>query len=450
MDAHFKLLKEFEATKEVRLILKVASQFSAFRSSSKLTASLVESAVKRECSRLSPIFTLCKQIPFLAAIEGKEKASGSEDLVQVQCYVALLISAYCLDNGLCTPATISFTKACIQHFSCAVNARHLDSLMAKLLFLYSRMHEIAGSLQEIRPELLLLLKRASLNRDVESEACLINLLLRNYISSHLYDVADKLVSRITFPQQADASEIAKYLYYTGKIHAFKLNYSAACQNLFLGIRKCPSSAIGFLQASYKLAVLVQLLMGEIPERGTFRLQGLQQALFPYYRITQSVRNGDIALFQAVLQEFMETWKRDSTLSLVLRLRHNVIRAGVKKISIAYSRISLYDVQKKLLLDTVQDAEYIVMKCIKDGIVDAFIDHEAGFAQSRETLNAYATQEPGVIFNKRINFCLDSRAESIRAMRFHGSSAGAEQKTEGEDSEKGDSLEEYMDADELAF
>jgi 26S proteasome regulatory subunit N3 len=315
------------------------------------------------------------------------------------------------------------------------------------------MHEIAGSLQEIRPELLLLLKRASLNRDVQSEGCLINLLLRNYISSHLYDVADKFVSKITFPQQADASEIAKYLYYTGKINAFKLNYSAACQNLFLAIRKCPASAVGFLQASYKLAVLVQLLMGEIPERGIFRLEGLQQALFPYYRITQSVRNGDIALFQAVLQEHMEAWKRDCTLSLVLRLRHNVIRAGVKKISVAYSRISLQDVQKKLLLDTVQDAEYIVMKCIKDGIVDAFINHQAGYVQSRESQNAYATGEPGVIFNKRINFCLDSRAESIRAMRFHGSVAGADKKAGAggeEDSEKPESLEDYMEADELGF
>ena len=41
------------------------------------------------------------------------------------------------------------------------------------------------------------------------------------------------------------------------------------------------------------------------------------------------------------------WTKDRTHNLVVRLRHNVIRAGLYRISLAYWRISLADVAAKL-------------------------------------------------------------------------------------------------------
>lgn len=43
------------------------------------------------------------------------------------------------------------------------------------------------------------------------------------------------------------------------------------------------------------------------------------------------------------------------------LRHNVIKTGLRMISISYSRISLKDICLKLHLDSEEDAEYIVAK-----------------------------------------------------------------------------------------
>ena len=48
----------------------------------------------------------------------------------------------------------------------------------------------------------------------------------------------------------------------------------------------------------------------------------------------------------------------------MRLRHNVIRAGLRRISLAYSRISLADVASKLGLPNVEDTESIVTKAIR--------------------------------------------------------------------------------------
>ncbi len=49
----------------------------------------------------------------------------------------------------------------------------------------------------------------------------------------------------------------------------------------------------------------------------------------------------------VAQEHGATFAADKTANLVARLRHNVIRAGLRRINLAYSRISLEDVAAKL-------------------------------------------------------------------------------------------------------
>ena len=46
---------------------------------------------------------------------------------------------------------------------------------------------------------------------------------------------------------------------------------------------------------------------------------------------------------------------------VYRLRQNVIKAGIRKICLSYSRISLADVAVRLRLDSAEDAEFIVAK-----------------------------------------------------------------------------------------
>ena len=61
------------------------------------------------------------------------------------------------------------------------------------------------------------------------------------------------------------------------------------------------------------------------------------------------------------------------LSLVERLRHIVIKSGLKRINSAYSAISLSDVSVKLGVN-LDDTEFIVAKAIRDGVIKAYIDH----------------------------------------------------------------------------
>lgn len=59
-------------------------------------------------------------------------------------------------------------------------------------------------------------RTASLRHDVDLQATLLPLLLRNYLEHGLYEQADKLVSKTQFPEgSAQNSQLARWYYYLG-------------------------------------------------------------------------------------------------------------------------------------------------------------------------------------------------------------------------------------------
>merc|ERR1712088_94651 len=111
------------------------------------------------------------------------------------------------------------------------------------------------------------------------------------------------------------------------------------------------------------------------------------------------------------------FESDKNLRLVMRLRHNVIKTGIRQIATSYSRISLSELANKLNLDNADDAEFIVAKAIKDGVIDATIDHQNKFIVSSDADNVYSTKDPQEIFQKRIDFCFDIHKQSVLSMRY---------------------------------
>ena len=105
------------------------------------------------------------------------------------------------------------------------------------------------------------------------------------------------------------------------------------------------------------------------------------------------------------------------MTLVTRLRQNVIRAGLRNISLAYSKIFLKDVAAKLALDSAEDMESIAAKAIRDGVIDATVDHANGVLVSNEAHDVYSTLEPQAAFHKRITFCLNIHNDAVKAMSY---------------------------------
>jgi 26S proteasome regulatory subunit N3 len=67
---------------------------------------------------------------------------------------------------------------------------------------------------------------------------------------------------------------------------------------------------------------------------------------------------------------------------------------------------------RLGLESEESAEYIVAKAIRDGVIEATLDHEGGYMKSKDVGDVYATREPGDAFHARIQACLTLHDESV--------------------------------------
>jgi len=347
----------------------------------------------------------------------KKTAKKSATLVpESEVYVQLLVLIHLIDGKKYQDA-VKCADRLMQKIM-DLNRRTLDILAAKCYYYYARAYELMNKLEQIRGFLHARLRTSTLRHDDEGTACLTNLLLRNYTQYALFDQADKLVKKSTFPTTANNNEMARFLYYTGRIKALQLEYSESYKSLVQSLRKAPQvSGLGFRQCVQKLAIVVELLLGDIPDRSTFRQPQLKRSLEPYFQLTQAVRAGSLKQFNEVLERHAKRFQREGNYLLITRLRHNVIKTGVRKINFSYSRISLADVAVKLSLDSAEDAEFIVAKAIRDGVIEATIDHERRFVQSKDTDDLYTTREPMAAYHSRINFCMDIHDQSVKAMRF---------------------------------
>ena len=198
----------------------------------------------------------------------------------------------------------------------------------------------------------------------------------------------------------------------------RLEYTSSYSNLSQCIRKAPTNTgLGFRIAAQRLLIVVQLLMGEIPERHVFFTKGMKRELAPYLSITQAVRQGDLAVFTKVVAEQTGRLQQDGTYTLISRLAHQVVKAGLRKLHVSYSRLSLQDVADRLGLPSAASAEYVVAKAVRDGVLDATIHHEEGYVQSHDLVDVYATKEPAEAFHRRIAYCLTTHNDAVRGMRY---------------------------------
>ncbi|KAL2365405.1 hypothetical protein RJZ56_001649 [Blastomyces dermatitidis] len=438
--SNFTLLERAVTHFDPRFTLRVLRSISSMRkqlSADLLAQAIVETYQPTDSTASFLLAPIGKQSAFADAaadssmdIDGESKTPGKgsathDVLPEIDIYLSILIQIYLYDKKQIEHGA-NFSSSLVDLVR-SHNRRTLDSLAARVYFYYSLFYEQlsplppspAAAVISIRQPLLQALRTSVLRKDQDIQATVTTLLLRNYLSTSHISQADLFVSRSEFPPGAPNNQIARYLYYLGRIRAIQLQYTEAHEHLIGATRKSPSShtAGGFYQAASKLLVVVELLMGDIPDRAIFRQPNIERAMHPYFLLVQAVSIGDLDGFLNIVQKHSSTFRRDGTYTLVLRLRQNVIKTGIRMMSLAYTRISLRDICLRLGLDSEESAEYIVAKAIRDGVIEASLDHEHGYMKSKEVGDVYATGEPGEVFHERIRFCLDLHDESVKAMRF---------------------------------
>lgn len=423
---------------QVRLMMRALRQNTQIRKS--ITAAALSAFIGLKLPAASSLRTLAmgelSKMPAASAMETDEKddttlqpaamavdegqgatSSGGECLPEIEIYLLYLAaSVLCRERQF--EGAAALTAATVGRLRAFQGRRALEPLGAKVLFYLAHSHEKVGRFEDARPTLLAAHRTACLRHDEFAQAVALNALVRGLLEANLVDSAFKLVSKTNFPESVSNNQFCRYLYYTGRIQAMQLDYTDAYTKLMQSMRKAPANtALGFRRAVHKLAVLVQLLMGELPDRSLFEGPGLRSALEPYLFLTQAVRRGSLLEFDQVVEKHAATLKADKTYTLAIRLSQNVVKTGLRRLNLSYSRISLDDVRDKLQLGTSRSAEFVIAKAIKDGVIDAVIDHDHGFMSSKDMTEVYATNDPQRAFHRRIAFCLDVHNEALKAMMY---------------------------------
>jgi len=293
----------------------------------------------------------------------------------------------------------------------------LYPLLARLYRLRALVAERLPSIS-MRDDMVHAHSLACLRRDEDSQATLLNLVLRDLLDSSQVEQAQKLLSNSTFPDNASHNQLCRYLYHSGLIYALRLDYTSSFSSLSQSLRKAQvNTGLGFRIASQRLLIVVQLLMGEIPERKIFFNPSMRLELEPYLKITQAVRHGDLSVFHTTVSTYESRLKIDGTYTLISRLAHSVVKAGLRRLNLSYSRISPADIAKRLSLPSSESAEYVVAKAVRDGVIDATISHSEGYVRSHENVDIYVTKEPAEAFHRRIAYCLTTHNDAVKGMRY---------------------------------
>ena len=66
----------------------------------------------------------------------------------------------------------------------------------------------------------------------------------------------------------------------------------------------------------KLQVIVELLMGDIPNRQIFSNADFKLQLLPYYQIVTCVKSGDMENFKSLLIKYQALFHADKNLTLI--------------------------------------------------------------------------------------------------------------------------------------
>jgi len=238
----------------------------------------------------------------------------------------------------------------------------IQYLRAKVYYLISLVAEKSGTYKDIINELIQSYRRACLDLDEITQVTLINCIVRYYLRSNAVEQARNFLSKIKFHENISTHEDARYLFYLGRINAIQMNYSEAFKNLTNSLRKAPEkTADGFKIIVQKLLIIVEMLMGEVPDLASFYNLSFASSLISYLDLIKAVKKGDLSEFKNVLVKYESTFTKDGNYTLIQRLRQVVIKIGLRKINLSYSRISFEKINEILNPEEENDIDLILSK-----------------------------------------------------------------------------------------
>lgn len=310
-----------------------------------------------------------------------------------------------------------------------------DGLIAAAAQLQMRVYErlqagaqedLLTGLRERQRRMLTVATRAS---NTHAQSVLTVAIAQTLVAQRRYTQACELLDHAAFPSAEKVSSPvhARYLYYRGRLAALHLRYSEAVDFLEHSLRMCPADVgHGFRQAVLKALCVSQLSLGTIPRRGLFNHPDprAREGLKPYLELARCVRGGDVLGFEAILasQRHTAAYARDGLLAPVQRLKESVLRTGLRRLSLAYARVTVADVARSLHIPSLEDAELMIMKAIHDGVIVAHFHVDDRLITTPVGRGRYPSVRPRRELLKRAAMAMEVQAHTTASLRFPAVSA----------------------------
>ena len=413
------LLKDAELDMNVNYVMRVLLFTSDIRKN--ITLEDLCNTIHESISDQSP----CKSL-YLNAIQsvlnndGKSENKSEEEksCVGVEIYLGTLLCNVLLRCQY-LEASYSLCTSMIDLYK-TVHSTIADILLSRTLSFFNILCERMNRLKAVRDFVLSLYRNACLHNNTMEQAVLYNMILCIYIHNREYESASIFLNRSIFPVSASDKQYTRYLYYKGLVECIQLEYSNSLSSLQKALRALDSTSFHGIQSKiHKIYILVQLLMGDIPDRHLFNnyihmsTNPYSNSMIPYYYLTQIVRIGDIQGFNKHIDAYKSLFLHDGTYFLILRLRSSVLRLALRQIYLSYSRISIQEIAQRLSVEP-EEAEFICTRAIRDQVIHATINHEQGYLTSKDMITNTVTEMPRKKFQERIKSLLEIKHEVLKS------------------------------------
>lgn len=239
-----------------------------------------------------------------------------------------------------------------------------------------------------------------------------NHLLRGMLLSNHVEEAGQFLANCEFPEHEQNTQLCKFLFYKGYHKGLVGDFAQSRLLLGQGLRKAPENHVqvesralkNFKLLTQKHLVVVSLLLSEMPSPELFR----EPRLGAYKTLVLLVSKGHFKNFREHLERFQAQFRRDLVFPLLLKLKSVVLKNGLKKLSQAYSSLSVSELLFKLGLHNERKLQ-----------VDAFLAKVMS-KMSRFTLDSQLKtvvfqREERVFSDDSIRQALAKRIEHVKSL-----------------------------------
>lgn len=314
---------------------------------------------------------------------------------------------------------------------------YLEQLVNFLFYKYLNCIEFSNSFEQQKSHLYLLLRELQAYKSEVLFCTLYIFILRNLILSRQLKEAHQLIKNWAFPESIQYIYFTKYLFYKGLFFGLVGQFQKSYQLMNDAFRKVPENKDkltnglkNFVLLIQKHMIVLNLLLNELPSIEIF---AEVPRLKNYKELVKVVSQGHNEEFSRFLNTHKNEFTRDFVYPLLLKMRAVVLRNAVKKLSIAYTRISIPDVLTKIGIKQGDNFDLQSFLAKSTGYIEDFtIDPNSNvidFARSSENYSDAIIRET---LTRRIDHLNILEEQIVKSLKYPENHAEHKEKAEEDD------------------